>query len=526
MGNDYDWVTNPKNNYRYDNKKHWSKVDDFSKKNGDIKYVWEKARFSFLYDLIRYDYHFDIDQSYEVFKQIEDFIIKNPINCGPNYKCSQEISLRVLNWTFALFYYKDSKNLNETLFAKIIHSIYWQINHVFRNINFSLIAVKNNHAISESLLLYLSEKLFPFLPNVKKWSKKGKRWFENEIEYQIYSDGTHLQFSMNYHRVVIQLLTWGIRIAELNNDSFKKNVYDRAEKSLKFLNTCLDLKSGELPNYGSNDGALFFNLTENDFRDYRSQLDDLKSVLCSCTNHNSKSPYWYGISPKNKNPEKICNINCFEKGGYYVIQDGTSKTFIRCGSYKDRPFQSDNLHLDVWIDGKNILRDNGSYSYNNHGYFSNYFTGSKAHNTVSVDGKDQMEKGNRFIWYYWTKFASASLYKAKNNFVFDGKISCFRHIKNGIFHKRKVIKPINKNEWFVEDTVSGIENKKCYQFWHIPLELAKNIIIESFDGNNFKITPKIEKKWHSSYYGHKSLSLRIKFETKSNFFKTKISYVR
>lgn len=28
---------------------------------------------------------------------------------------------------------------------------------------------------------------------------KRKNWFEKEISYQIYEDGTHLQFSMNYH---------------------------------------------------------------------------------------------------------------------------------------------------------------------------------------------------------------------------------------------------------------------------------------------------------------------------------------
>ena len=32
--------------------------------------------------------------------------------------------------------------------------------------------------------------------------------FEKEIDYQIYKDGTYLQFSMNYQRVVVQLLTW------------------------------------------------------------------------------------------------------------------------------------------------------------------------------------------------------------------------------------------------------------------------------------------------------------------------------
>ena len=162
LGKEYDWITNPLTGFQYDIHKHWSEVQDLSKEAGDIKYVWEKARFSFLYDVIRYDYHFEDDQSAYVFKEIEDFITKNPINQGPNYKCSQEISLRVLNWTFALYYYKDSSNLTEALFQKIMHSIYWQIHHVYHNIHFSRISVRNNHAITETLILYLSENYFHF----------------------------------------------------------------------------------------------------------------------------------------------------------------------------------------------------------------------------------------------------------------------------------------------------------------------------------------------------------------------------
>ena len=71
---------------------------------------------------------------------------------------------------------------------------------------------------------------------------------------------------MNYHRVVVQLLTWGIQLAKLNGDTFDKVVYERAQKSLDFLDACIDPVSGELPNYGSNDGALFFKLTNDDYQ--------------------------------------------------------------------------------------------------------------------------------------------------------------------------------------------------------------------------------------------------------------------
>lgn len=521
---DYDWVTNPLTNYKYDIDTHWSKIEDFSSKHGDIKYVWEKARFSYLYDIIRYDYHFEDDQSQFAFNQIEDFINKNPINQGPNYKCSQETSLRVLNWTFALYYYKDSKYLNEALFDKIIDSVYWQIHHVYKNIHFSRISVRNNHAITETLMLYLSGKLFPFLPNVKNWSKKGKSWFEQEIEYQIYLDGTFLQFSMNYHRVVVQLLTWGIQLSKLNHDPFKSIVYERAEKSLIFLKTCMDLKSGQLPNYGSNDGALFFKLNNDDYRDYRSQLDDLNAVLKGYTEFDTKSSFWYGTEPVNKPPNQIPELNEFKNSGYYIIQEENTKTFIRCGRYKDRPYQSDNLHLDVWINGENILRDSGSYKYNTKKDLINYFNGSEGHNTISIDGKDQMQKGDRFIWNYWVKYAKGTLNEYQNKFVFKGEIKGFKHLGPDISHQRIITKRKGLSEWLIEDIIVGFEKKTSLQYWHFSNEVIKKLSITSVDINNKKIEPLIEEKWYSSYYGIKEKSIRLSFKTKTNKFITKITY--
>ena len=524
LGINYDWITNPFTNYRYDINKHWSEIKDLSSEAGDIKYVWEKARFSFLYDIIRYDYHFKNDQSKFVFNQIEDFIDNNPINQGPNYKCSQEISLRILNWTFALYYYKDSELLTEVLFNKVMHSIYWQIHHVYKNINFSRVSVRNNHAITETLLLYVSGKLFPFLPNVKKWSAKGKAWFEDEIEYQIYPDGTFLQFSMNYHRVVIQLLTWSFQLSKLNNEVFRKVVYERAEKSLYFLDVCSDTVTGKLPNYGPNDGALFFKLTDDDYRNYRSQLDDLRAVLKNYTYHNCKSCFWYGVNPVNKNSEKIVGLNEFKNSGYYIIQDRNTKTFIRCGSYKDRPYQSDNLHLDIWINGKNVLRDNGSYSYNTNKDLIDYFNGSKGHNTVSISGENQMKKGKRFIWYYWIKNAIATLRKSDNKFIFSGKINAFKQLGDDIWHHREVIKTLNQDKWYVEDSLIGIINKPSFQYWHFSKEMKDRLSITCVDKYNKEILPLLEEKWHSSYYGVKESSIRLTFQTNTNKFKTKISY--
>ncbi|QKG80231.1 heparinase II/III family protein [Tenuifilum thalassicum] len=405
LGPNYDWITNPDTGYKYDINKHWSEIEDFSVEAGDIKYVWEKARFTFVYYVIRYDYHFNKDSSKFVFGQIEDFIDKNPINQGPNYKCSQEISLRIMNWSFALFFYKESKYLTEELFQKIINSIYWQLHHVYHNINFSRIAVRNNHAITETAMLYLSKYLFPFIPDTEEWSKKGKKWLLKEIDYQIYEDGSYLQFSHNYHRVVIQILTWVLKINELNNIHFDSNLFDKFKKTLVFLYNHQDDQTGWLSNYGNNDGALFFPLNNNHYRDFRPQLQAFGLLLgFKLYNQLYEDSFWYGLDNVGEKVEKDSLLN-YTIGGFYGFREKDVLTTIRCGAYKDRPSQADALHLDIWYKGENILFDPGTYKYNTDEKYIKFYNGTKGHNTLSIGQYDQMLRGPRFIWFYWTKHA-------------------------------------------------------------------------------------------------------------------------
>jgi hypothetical protein len=527
------WHTNPINKYTFPKNLHWSKINDYSIEQGDIKFVWEKNRFSFLYPLIRYNQSTEKDQSKFVFEQIEDWIENNPLNQGPNYKCSQEISLRVLNWIFALSYYRSSENLTDSLLNKIVDSIYGQIRHVYSNINFSRIAVRNNHAITETLTLYLIGLLFPYFPESKKWKRKGKKWFQEEIAYQIYEDGTYLQFSNNYHRVVVQLLTWAIKIAELNNERFVPKVYQRAEKSLEFLYNSMDLDSGYLPNYGSNDGALFFKLNNNDYRDYRPQLQSLACILGKENEYDfgdfhAEDLFWYGIRPIDMkvNIDQIkSTIHSYPLGGFYIAKDADSMTYIRCGNHKDRPAQADNLHIDIWYKGNNIFRDGGTYKYNTEPELLNYFMGTGSHNSVMLDNNNQMLKGPRFVWYNWTQAEYADINEYEDRIEFDGIISAFTFIKPGIKHKRKFIKYKNRAEWIIEDEIIGLNNDlSLNQIWHPNPAFIDRIKIFSTLDNDEPITPIIKDGWHSSYYGAKEPEKYIVISAKQNKIRTKILF--
>lgn len=507
---DYDWVTNPETGYHYDAKQHWTMVNDFSKEAGDIKFVWEKSRFSWLLTVCRYDYHYDEDHAEFVFSQILDWIEKNPLNCGPNYKCSQETSIRINNWLFALNFYKQSEALTEDCWEKIMTSIYWQTDHVMKNINFSRIAVRNNHAITETLTLYLMGMMFPMMKGAAAWKKKGKRWFEQEIDYQIEDDGTFIQDSMNYHRVVIQLLTYAIALADKHGEQFSGYVYDKAYKSLNFLFQCQEPTNGWLPNYGNNDGALFFPLSNHDYRDYRPQLDALHGLLTGKPLYDEylEDTQWVGhvISTDRKKYDRIekqQGIIKFEKSGYYLIREKDTLSFIRCGLFKTNG-STDQLHLDVWYKGKNVLMDGGSYMYNTDEATVLYFSGTESHNTIMLGDYDQMQKGMRFIWLYPPTLRNASLVEENDAYVFKGCVNTYKQIGEGIIVQRVVKKKKGTAEWTISDTIEGAPaNIIKRQLWHKDSEVDY-----SSDGL------RVEREgWTSDYYGVKRPVSQIEFQT-------------
>ncbi len=396
---------------------------------------------------------------------------------------------------------------------------------MYSNINFSRKTVRNNHAITETLTLFLCGLLYPFFPQSKIWKERGKKWFEEEINYQIYQDGSFLQFSMNYHRVVIQLLTWAVLLAKNNKESFLGFVYKKSELSLNFLLNHINQIDGFLPNYGPNDGALFFKLNNCDYRDYRPQLNALEFVLEDKIYFDDKElledSFWYGLKlPKMPTFFEEKNLASFKEGGYYTIRDEQSFTFIRCGKYKDRPAQSDNLHIDIWVKGENILRDAGSYLYNSSEEDIMFFNGTKGHNLVMLNGYDQMLKGARFIWYYWTQAESACLSETVDYFKFEGKIKAFTYVKNNIYIVREVIKDKSKNIWEICDNVINNPGLEMIQIWNPSDSFFDKFTIKSVDEKNNIIGPEIKHGWFSGYYGVKEKTKQIIFKSTGNKIKT------
>lgn len=515
------WLTNPDTGYQYKATDHWSAIPDLSREAGDIKAVWEASRFTFLYALIRRDFHFQSEEAEIAFAAMEDWIRHNPVNCGPNWICSQEISLRVLNWTFALRYFANSPRLTPSRLSTFLESIYRQSRHVKTNLPFSRNTVRNNHALTETLFLYIIGTLYPHFPESRRWKTIGKSSFEKEIAYQINEEGAFLQHSMNYHRIAVQLFTIAIRIAHENGDRWRPVVYRRARATLDFLRSFQDDISGQLPNYGSNDGALFFPLSSCDFLDFRPQLGALASVLDENSGYLpglwQEETFWMtGKTPPPATPSPPANGTfSYSESGYFVARSNDKILFIRCSSYRQRPSQSDNLHFDFWENGENLAFDAGTYKYNTDEKYLAYYSGTEAHNTLALGNIDQMQRGPRFTWSHWIRKASGKWIQNDHSLIFEGEFTGYRHIHpKGIAHRRTIVTDANLTNFQVKDSVSPKpDNLRVRQLWHVRSEFLNRFVITSQDAQGNEILPTFREGWYSDKYGEKQRITYFEFST-------------
>ena len=277
----------------------------------------------------------------------------------------------------------------------------------------------------------------------------------------------------------------------------------------------LQEENGYLPNYGANDGALFFPLSNTVYRDYRPQLNALHYVLTGKLLYEDdllkENALWMcdNVSlPSSVSHKRMLALQkqygtiSFPIGGYYLLRETDSFTFIRCGKYKDRPGHADNLHVDIWVKGENILRDSGTYKYNTEKELQDYFNGTASHNTVVVDNQSQMLKGSRFIWYYWSQAKKAEWTETDDEYIFKGEISAFRFLNPKATHIRRLVKKKNSLEWIVKDEVKGLINFEKRQLWHHDQSC---IILNAIDKQEKPISAKPSMSHNSFYYGKKEM---------------------
>lgn len=468
------WRLNPFNGASWPNNVHWTRLSNFTADLGDVKNVWELSRFSWSYCLARaYLVSGDSKYAKKFWQLFESWLDANQPNLGINWGCGQECAIRIMALCFAFFAFKDAGETTDVRIRQMLIALWVHGDRIEKHIA-DAIRQKTNHALTEAAGLYTIGILFPFFKESRRWKKLGGKILHTQGLRQIYEDGSYIQQSMNYHRLMLQVYIWSLGLAVLNGDTFKQELVDRLTSAVEFLYQMHDAATGRVPNYGANDGAVILPLNNCDYLDYRPVIQScwylLKRKRIFPSGPWDEDIFWFfGPDALNANIEnKVLKSSAFGTGGYYTLRSDNSFALIRCHSYRDRMVHVDPLHIDLWADGVNILRDCGSYRYylpqerNLEEYFKSIF----AHNTVIINNQSPVEWVSKFICVPWLKAKMELFDISETNQKFTGVNEAYSRSPWKMTHRRTV-NMIN-HKWIISDSIEGKGKYRIELRWHLP----------------------------------------------------------
>ncbi|MCI5221760.1 MAG: hypothetical protein D3924_03560 [Candidatus Electrothrix sp. AR4] len=277
------------------------------------------------------------------------------------------------------------------------------------------------------------------------------------------TDGSFSQHSVTYHRLMLDVLSFvELLRRRLDARKFVDIFYERLRRAVTWLHKMTDSRTGDAPNLGANDGAYVLNFAACAYRDFRPSVQlgaavfFQKSAWPDDVSHPLLEIFNCEIGEFSSFSEEGSFI--LPQGGYACLRDGNGFALLRLPVYRFRPGHADALHLDLWHNGVNWVRDGGSYSYNADSESLKYFPGTASHSTVCFDKRDQMPRLGRFLFGAWLKADEIS---------WDREAGVVRSSYTdylGGHHVREV--RFGRDKCCVIDRISGFEIEAMIR-WHL-----------------------------------------------------------
>jgi hypothetical protein len=408
----------------------------------DIKMVWEPARFGWALTLAR-AYLLTADNGYAQYfwEQLEQFLAANPPNLGPNWASGQEVALRLISLALAASAFRSSTESTPARMHRLARALARHAARIPPTLLYAR-AQNNNHLLTEAAGLLTAAAVLPALPQAREWQRLGWAWLERGLLAQIGPDGVYAQHSANYHRLMLQTALWARHIARGRGVDFSPPVLARLSAATRWLLARIDPVSGGCLNLGSNDGAYILPLASGGNADYRPVA---QAAALSFLGQPAFPPgawdefsLWLGLSTG-----RTDTLARPAEASILCGQDSWAS--LRALRFPNRPSQADQLHVDLWWRGTYIARDAGSYRYTAPAPWDNSLALTRSHNTVSVDGQEQMRRAGRFLWLDW---AQARVLDATPDRLVEAEHDGYR--RRGVIHRRR-LERLDGDAWQVTD---------------------------------------------------------------------------
>ena len=410
----------------------------------DIKFIWEPARFGWALTLGRAFRVSGNEEYAEAFWQcFEEFTAGNPAYLGPHWMNGQEVAIRLMSllWAAELFGTAAASSAERT--ARLIQSVEEHARRLPPTLVYAR-SQNNNHLVTESAALYAAGSAL----GQSAWRTLGWRWLNHALREQISSYGEYIQHSSNYHRVMLQAVLWTDAIRRGRGERWPATTLEALMRASHWLFSMIDPISGRSPNLGANDGALILPMDSAAFDDFRPTVQAAARAFLRTSLPPGKwdeLSLWLGLPAGGRTADS--DVYMAEH-----VRGKDSWGYLRASRFASRLSHMDQLHFDLWRGGRNIVQDAGSYLYNAEAPWDNSLVATRVHNTITVDGQEQMRRGGRFLTLDWFPAYSKSVLEVDERIL--GRMLAYHkgYRRLGIRHERTATVYADEH-WEVKDNL-------------------------------------------------------------------------
>jgi len=399
------WLVHPFTGRSRDAFRPWWKTPHLDPDFGDIKDLWEPARFAWVYDLVRGWLVTGDDRYVRAFQEhLSRWYNANPAFRGPHWSCGQETAIRAAALLYAEVNLAGAPCWTQETRARIAEVLAASGERIADAIGYA-VSQRNNHAISEAAgLVMLGVRFQGRHPEAGRWLASGRRWLELLVREQFAPDGWYIQHSFTYQRLALDQLVLAERALRAVGQRLSPDAVRRIRAAADLLFAVIDPATGEVPNHGANDGAFVHPVTLAEYRDFRPVLTAVCGTwgipLPADVPADAEALAWLGLSYPPGGPAMVDGVRT-GPSGWAAARVGDTRVFLRAGRYRSRPGHLDPLHLDVRVGGRELVVDPGTFSYNAPPPWRNGLATARVHNGPLVDGAEPGVRGPRFLWYIW-----------------------------------------------------------------------------------------------------------------------------
>lgn len=412
---------------------------------GNIKNTWEKSRHHHL-TLLALAHAASNDDRYlhEIRAQLTGWIEQNPYLVGVNWNQGLEAGIRLIAWLWT------ERLLGKAgpplFFDPRIRPMIYQHQLMISQTR-SQGSSANNHLVGEMAGLFVAAATWQWFPESRQWQETARAALEREIITQTFDSGIHREQGFSYQLFVIEFFLLAAFEARRIGRPFSDSFHGRLRKMIEAIPALTDV-GGNLPRYGDGDEGMAVQLQPAAW-ERAGWLYEVGAALVGAESPLPESPtlpariLGQRVSARPFKPAR--DSQAFSDAGLFVLSNarGTDEEIFVLADAGPLGYLSiaahghaDALSFTLSVGGRPILVDPGTYCYHTDLTSRRYFRGTSAHNTVTVDGRDQSTQGGPFLWTRRANVAVTSWAATADGALLEAGHDGYAGI--GVRHRRRI----------------------------------------------------------------------------------------